>query len=174
MNMKRMAAIVVAGAALAAWLTAAATSGNRDVETRVVERAAPINARADALAGEIARLHERLRPAATPRQPGRNLFQFTAARARPAPAAVAPPPPAEPARLVPVASPPPPFKLIGIAEDTGPDGPVRTAIVSAPGQLYLAKEGQSVTPRYRVAKISADVVEFTDEGDNSVLRLALR
>jgi hypothetical protein len=38
----------------------------------------------------------------------------------------------------------------------------------------MAKEGDTVTPRYRVAKISADVVELTDLIDNSIRRLALR
>ena len=65
-------------------------------------------------------------------------------------------------------------KLAGIAEDAGADGPVRTAIISGGGQLFMVKEGETVTPRYRVAKISADVVELTDVIDNSVRRLALR
>ena len=46
--------------------------------------------------------------------------------------------------------------------------PVRTAIISGEGQLYMVKEGEAVTPRYRVAKISADVVELVDLFDNSV------
>src|SRR5439155_4678388 len=130
-----------------------------------------LDARGEALAAEIARLHERLRPDTTPRQPARNLFVFGAARTRHEPAA--PKPALSEAVALPIAA-PPPFKLIGIAEDAGADGPVRTAIVSAPGQVFLVKEGQNVTLRYRVAKISADVIELTDLGDGSVLRLALR
>jgi len=38
----------------------------------------------------------------------------------------------------------------------------------------MVKEGEMATPRYRVAKISADVVELIDLTDNSVRRLALR
>ena len=38
----------------------------------------------------------------------------------------------------------------------------------------MVKEGETVTPRYRVAKISADVVELTDVIDDSTLRLALK
>jgi hypothetical protein len=38
----------------------------------------------------------------------------------------------------------------------------------------MVKEGDHVTPRYIVAKISGDVVELTDAIDNSVRRLALR
>jgi hypothetical protein len=38
----------------------------------------------------------------------------------------------------------------------------------------MAKEGDTVTARYRVAKIAAEVVELTDLIDSSVRRLALR
>jgi hypothetical protein len=40
--------------------------------------------------------------------------------------------------------------------------------------LFLVKEGETITTRYRVAKISTDVVELVDLGDNSIRRLALR
>lgn len=174
MNLKRTTTVVVVGGALAAWLAAAATSGNRVRTVPVVERALPIDARGDALAGEIKRLHERLRPSASPSQPGRNLFTFTGPRPRPAPFVAAPAALTEPIPVVPVAPPPPPFKFIGVAEEAGPDGPTRTAILSAPGQLFLVKEGQNVTSRYLVARISADVVELTDVGNGSTFRLALR
>ncbi|PYR61017.1 MAG: hypothetical protein DMF91_10840 [Acidobacteria bacterium] len=173
MNLKRTATIVVVGGALAAWLAAAMTSDQRDLTSRPAERNAAADARSETLAAEVARLHERLRPTAEPREPARNLFQFTAIRPRPAP----PAPKAaltEATPVVPVAPPPPPFKLIGVAEDAGPAGPVRTAIVSGPGQLFLVKEGQNVTLRYRVIKISADVVELQDLGDKTTLRLALK
>ena len=68
----------------------------------------------------------------------------------------------------------PPLKLSGIAEDAGADGPVRIAFISGEGQLFMVKEGDTVTTRYRVAKISADVVELIDVVDNSIRRLALR
>jgi hypothetical protein len=66
------------------------------------------------------------------------------------------------------------MRLSGIAEDATPDGVVRTAIISGFGQLFLAKEGDQVTDRYRVVKISSDVVELTDLADRSTFRLALR
>ena len=75
---------------------------------------------------------------------------------------------------MPLTPPPLPLKLAGIAEDEGPEGPLRTAIISGEGQLYIVKEGDEVTARYRVGKISADVVELIDVGDNTVRRLALR
>ena len=42
------------------------------------------------------------------------------------------------------------------------------------GEIFLVKEGDSVTLRYRVAKISSEAVELTDLTDNTPLRLALR
>jgi hypothetical protein len=176
MNLKRIAIIaVVSGAVAAAWLVASASTSPRPAETRAAERPIPTEKNSEALAAEIARLHERLRPSATPRQPGRNLFQFTAARPAPAPVvsrpavtvAETPMPEVSPAAA-------PPLKLIGIAEDPGPEAPVRTAILSGPGQLFVVKEGQNVTSRYRVAKIAADVVELTDVGTGATLRLPLK
>ena len=51
---------------------------------------------------------------------------------------------------------------------------MRIAFIAGDGQLFMVKEGETVTPRYRVAKISAEVVELTDVIDRSVRRLALR
>ena len=162
---KRTVLLVLALAALAAWLAAASTSGVPSARP-IVATPAAIDARGAALAAEIDRLHDRLRPTATPEH-NRNLFQFAArvppARVpvEPAVAATAPP--------IPVAV-EPPFKLIGIAEDSG----TRTAILSSPAQLLMVKEGDVVASKYRVAGISADAVELTDSSDGSVLRLALR
>jgi hypothetical protein len=175
MHMKRTVTIAVVGGALLAWLAGAATS-NHPIAPVPIAQYAPIELRGAELASEIARLHERLRPSATPRQPSRNLFAFRAMPARaavpvlpsvPAPAlSEAPPPLAAPAQ--------PSVKLVGLGEDDGPDGPVRTAFISSEGQLFVVKEGENVTPRYRVVKISADVVELVDLTDNTVRRLALR
>lgn len=174
MNLKRTATIGVAGGALAAWLAAAGTSGVHVPAPRPATPAA-IEQRGAELASEIARLHERLRPTAAPRQQGRNLFQFRSPQPRLAP--VTPGTSAVTDAPTPAASlppPPPPLKLSGVAEDRGPDGPIRTAIISGQGQLFLVKEGEMVTPRYRVAKISADVVELVDVDTNATLRLAMR
>jgi hypothetical protein len=61
-----------------------------------------------------------------------------------------------------------------MAEDPGPDGPVRTAIISGLGQLFLVKEGERVTSRYQVAKISGEAAEIRDLGDNSTVTLVLK
>ena len=172
MNLKRTTTIVVVGAALVAWLAGAATS-NHVIPAAPVVLHSSIDQRGADLAGEIERLHERLAPVATPRTPGRNLFAFRTLAARPAaPIAPAPRPAITEVAPAPVAL--LPLKLSGIAEDAGADGPVRIAFISGDGQLFMVKEGETVTPRYRVTRISADVVELIDVIDSSIRRLALR
>jgi hypothetical protein len=171
MNLKRATTIVVVGGALLAWLAGAATS-NRAIEPVSLTSVPAIDMRGAALEKEITRLHERLRPSATPNQTGRNLFSFRSARLRETPPTVAPHPAL--VEALPLPPPLPPLKLAGVAEDPGADGPVRTAIITGEGQLFTVKEGENVTARYRVVKISADVVELLDLTDNSVRRLALR
>lgn len=170
MNVKRTATIVVAGGAVAAWLSAAMTPQRGGASFPAVKPAA-IDSRGTELANEIVRLHERLRPEATPREPSRNLFTFraTAARSR-LPAA---PTPAMSESVMAAAPMLMALRLAGLAEDPGPDGPIRTAVISGEGQLFLVKEGENVTSRYRVARISADLVELTDLGDGSTRVLVL-
>jgi hypothetical protein len=169
MNTKRIAWLVVGAGAVAVWLAGAATSGVRPPQVVVVPKPAGLDLQGEALAAEITRLHERLRPSATPVQT-RDLFRYASrAATKPAAPAVAPStttPPVDPA-------PKPTMKLLGIAEDAGPDGPVRTAIVSDGGVLMFVKEGDAVS-RFRVARIAADVVEFANADDNTILRLALK
>ena len=171
MNAKRTLTYVVISAALIAWLAGAATS-NREIAPVPVVTHAAIDARGESLSKEIARLHERLRPDATPRLPGRNLFTFHSA----ARAAARSMPEAPKASVV---EEPPPviapsLKLVGLAEDDNPDGPVRSAIISGDGQLFIVKVGDSVTARYVVTNIGADVVELTDVTDQTIRRLALK
>src|SRR5439155_24440025 len=113
-------------------------------------------------------------PTATPREPGRNLFVYHAPAPRGAMIAPVAPTPALAEALPAVAPLLPSLKLAGIGEDDGADGPVRVAFVTGEGQLFMVKEGENVTPRYQVTKISADVVELRDVTDNTVRRLALR
>ncbi|HET9834385.1 MAG TPA: hypothetical protein VFP91_21830 [Vicinamibacterales bacterium] len=161
---KRTILFVLVLGALAAWLAAAATSGVRPPRP-IIAAPVAIDLRGAALASEIERLHDRLRPTATP-QHNRNLFQF-AARVPAAPAVAAP------VTLQPAPAPrpvEPPFKLIGIAEDAG----ARTAILSSSAQLLMVKEGELVGSKYHVTAISADAIELTDSADGSVLRLTLK
>ena len=170
MNLKQTATITVVGGALAAWIVSAGTSDVR-VSPRVVRKTTPAEKSGAELASEIARLHERLRPTATPRSDGRNLFEFNASRSAPAPARSAAPPTED---APPIAPPPPSFKLSGIAEDSSPAGPIRTAIITGQGELFLVKEGEMLATRYRVVKISVDVVELLDVETNETRRLAMQ
>jgi len=172
MNVKRTLVFVGSGAALIAWLAGAATS-NREYAPAPVLAPPHVDVQGADLAKEIARLHERLRPESTPRQPGRNLFTFHSVIQQ-RPAVVDAPKAAISEVAVPTAPPQPMLKLAGIAEDAGPNGPVRTAIISAESQLFLVKEGEPVTSRYRVAKIAPDVVELTDSIDGTTRRLSLK
>ena len=170
MNLKQSATIITTGGALAAWLFGGVTTNHTVAPAPVIERS-PVDVKSRELATELGRLHDRLRPTATPRQPGRNLFRF---HARPAVAAPVPPPPAPvdmPVAAAPVVT---PMRLVGVAEDPGPDGPLRIAFISAAGQLFSVKEGETVVEQYRVTKIAADVVELTDVNDGTIRRLALR
>jgi hypothetical protein len=171
MNLKRTATIVVVCAVLAAWLAGAATS-NRALPPPVVAQPQSIEIRGKELASEIARLHERLRPSASPRQPGRNLFAFRSTQPRPVAVPIVD---SRPALIeAPRVEAAPLLKLSGIAEDAGPDGPQRTAIISGSGELFMVKEGDNVTPRYRVIRISADVAELSDLIDGTIRRLAMK
>jgi hypothetical protein len=174
MNLKQTATIVTTGGALAAWLVGGTTANHTVAPAPIVQRT-PVDTKSEELATEIGRLRDRLRPTTTPRQPGRNLFRFHVTP-------VAPPPVIAPAAPA-VDMPPPaptvmPMRLIGIAENPGADpavdSPVRIAFISASGQLFNVKEGESILDLYRVTKITGDVVELTDVNDGTVRRLALR
>jgi hypothetical protein len=126
------------------------------------------------LAAEIARLRERLHPTVAPQTPSRNLFEFAARRSAPGPEVPAAPAAAAVETPTPVIT-PPPLKLVGIAEDEGPDGAVRTAIISSSsGELFFAKPGDRLADRYQIAKISSEAAEVTDLANDSTFTLILK
>jgi hypothetical protein len=169
-NIKHAATIVTTGGALVAWFVGGATTNHTAPPTHAIEPAT-IDIRYAELATEVSRLHDRLQPSTRPQQPARNLFRFRPTQARSTAAPIAAPTPV-------VDAPPPPpvllMKLVGMAEDPGPDGPVRMAFLNIEGQFFSVKEGETIVQKYRVSKMSADVVELTDVNDGSVRRLALR
>jgi len=173
MTVRRAAIFVIVLGALAAWMAAAATSGVRDVKPVTPFSPPAIDTSGTALEAEIARLHDRLRPTASPRL-GRDLFQFAAARPR-----ISTPPPAPTApEALPTPAPvqPPRLTLIGVAQDGSEAGAARTAIISTAGQLFLVKEGEEVTSagaRYRVTRISDDGADLS-AADQTLLHLALK
>jgi hypothetical protein len=175
MTARRAAIFVIVLGALAAWIAAAATSGVREVRPLAPFSPPPIDKTGAELEAEIHRLRDRLRPTATPRL-GRDLFQFAAARPRVAPQAVPVQPQTASIPPMPVAPPPPQLTLIGVAQDAADSGPIRTAIISTSGQLFLVKEGEEVVAagsRYRVTKIS-DASADLSAPDQTTLHLALK
>jgi hypothetical protein len=169
MNVKRAAVFGAVGALVAAMIAGAATS----LAPRPTPMPAPagdgVELQGADLAAEIERLQERLRPTAQPLTPARNLFEY-----RRPPSAFAPSAP--PAAVAPAPSPEPllpAFHLIGIADEEGDSGPVRTAIISESGGVLLVKEGEMVAGRWLVVSIAGETVDLRDP-DGATLRLVFR
>jgi hypothetical protein len=180
------AALCVAGAGLvAAWLAAAADRQPVTASDAAEPSQDARLARAEHLAGEIQSQARRLRAhLEAPPQPtlsGRNPFAFEARAnrepdadrvrassiARSLEAAFATTPPD-----------PPPLRLSGIAEEPGTGensaAPVRTAVLSGYGDVFLAKVGETIASRYEVTAIGADAVELKDLLTGLTIRLGLR
>jgi hypothetical protein len=65
--------------------------------------------------------------------------------------------------------------LIGIAEDAGAAGPVRTAMIAtAADELLMVSVGDTVLHRYRLTGIGHDTAELTDLTTGQVRRLSLQ
>ena len=178
MNLKRTMIIFVGGAALAAWLSAAIAPGRPRV-TPVTIAPAPIDASGAALAIEIARLRERLRPTPAPHDATRNPFLFNSPRRAGAASVNAAPATTEITATITGGQNRPRLTLAGIAEDPAPGDTalVRTAIISGSGQLFLAKERDVVSDgdeSFTVTTISADSVELTSLRDGTTRRLNLQ
>jgi hypothetical protein len=173
MKAKRILALGVAVGAVAAWWAAASTTTPPPSADNFVRKTTPVELRGAELAAEIARLRERLRPTVVPQAPGRNLFEFSARR--PAPGLRAAAPVAAAVEVPTSVITPPPLKLVGIAEDDGPEGAIRTAIISgSSGELFFAKPGDRLADRYQIGKISSEAAEVTDLADDSNFTLVLK
>ena len=178
MTPARVTTLVLGSALLTTWLVSAAVTrhGSDPLPDAAAAPTPPQAAStSDDLQIQAERLHARLDAAPEPRRSSRNPFRFGAATERPSR-------PAEPREAVqdaaaPAAapvSPPPSLRLVGIAVVEGSGGAVRTAAISVAGMLVLVRPGDEVGGRYRVAAVSADVVELTDRLGGPPLRLALR
>ena len=157
MNFKWATTVVIVVGAVVVWRMAASKPDRAGAATVDIDVPARVDARGAALAREIGRLHDRVGAGVSPRL-ARNLFHFVPPPPRPAPVALV----VHAVSDLPLALPQPALQLIGVAEDTSASGLIRTAIISGPGQVYVVKEGERVTSRYLVARISADVVELQD------------
>ena len=179
----RSAAVYGVGAALLVACLAAANMPSPEPQPR--ERAArPAGTTGtESLAVEVqsqaTRLHARMAQAPVPDPNPRNPFSFGPAPRAAHPAsreamvhATVVPDAGTPAA---VEAPLPVLMLMGIAEETTPAGPRRTAVIGGEGDsLYMVTEGQPVGPRYKVTKIGADAIELEDLVTHGYRRIALR
>jgi len=173
MTPRKVALYLVGGSVLAAWLASAASVGQAPPTPAVPVpvQTSGTETLAQEVQAQAVRLRERLASAPAPQPRPRNPFAFAPAP-RPPPRSV--PAPAEPVPPPPVMT-EPALSLIGMAEDRTPDGPLRTAIITAPGgELFMVRVGDHVSARYRVEAIGADAVELADLTTGAVRRLALR
>jgi hypothetical protein len=167
----------------AALLVACIAAANLPVdEPPPARNARPAVAGPEALAGEVnaqaARLQARMAQAPVPDSNPRNPFAFgLEPRARAVGthdgmvrAAAVPD-----AAVVPYTPPLPALTLMGIAEETSPAGPKRTAVIGGDGDtIYMVVEGQPVGTRYKVTKIGADAIELEDLLTKGYRRIAMR
>jgi hypothetical protein len=168
MNASRAALLVVGINLLAVW--AAAAAGGR---TAVTAPAAPAQVAADVAVGEarssLLAAAERLEAHARrslPTAMGRDPFRFggeSRPAARPTPEGSQPGRGADAqASAAPAVEPEPDIVLQGMAESGEGEAIVRTAILSAGGDLVLASLGMRIGNRYEVVTLTADSVELED------------
>lgn len=177
MTTSRLAAYIGGASLLLAWLASA--SG----VTRQPQRARATPPPADAtvfqeiasdVQSQATRLRKRLASAPTPEGTVRNPFTFRARDPRVGRPTVRPVEPAvaidpEPAAFEPN------LLLAGVAEQSSPSGPVRTAMITGDGEeLFMMTVGQTLLGRYRVRAIGADAVELEDTLTGATRRLALQ
>jgi hypothetical protein len=177
MTSMRAAAYLGGGALLVAWFAAAGVAPVQEAET--ARDAAPHGVSTSgsaSLAADVQtqalKLRDRLAAAPVPDIHPRNPFSFAPVAPRravvPAKDAAIVPPPPEQAVI-------PPLSLMGIAEETLPDGPHRTAIIGGVDDaLYMVSQGQTIANRYRVTAIGQDAVELEDIVTGAYRRLAMR
>jgi hypothetical protein len=164
---------------LAAWLASAASTTFETQEQPVAPAAALPDPSPQTLAAEVqaqaAKLRQRLASAPIPQSPHRNPFLFES-RPQAASRPLAPPlPSVQEIAPAPAAAPEPALFLVGVAEDQGAKGIVRTAILSDDAEaVFMVTVGETFLGRYRVEAIGPDVVELKDIGSEAIRRLALR
>ena len=172
MNWKATA--VLSGASvIAAWMGISSTPGAPQQETAVARRPPRAQASPSDIQQEAQHLQARLHPSAEYHLPVRNPFVFEERHEAERPRVVRPAAPVAPVAPVVVAPAPPPFTLAGIGS-TQADGAVqRTAILSAPGGVVIAHEGDALDGGYRIDGID-DAGVTLKAGDGTVTRLSLK
>src|SRR5215204_2823591 len=175
MTHSRAAIYGLGGTLLVAYLAAANMPGPGSAPTeRAREQpAAATEAIADDVRAQAGRLQQRMKQAPVPQTTSRNPFAFGMTPRPRAAESFRAAPVVEPESL-PAIPPPPTLTLMGIAEETLPQGVRRTAIIAGDGDtLFMVGEGQPVGDRYKVTKIGAGAVELEDLVSRAYRRLAL-
>ncbi len=170
MNLKRTLLLGAGSGAVIVWIATASTFVPRASPPLRASGPRAVEVSGAKLAEEIAHLHERLRPSAVPLE-NRNLFSYNTVRQAPSRAKSLEPVVALPSVPMPT---PPALKLVGIAEDGPADAVIRTAVISGLGDLFLVKEGEALSSRYRVTAVAADGVDLIDTSDQTSHHLTLR
>lgn len=176
MNWTRTATLGVCGGLLVTLFARASTSVLTPPAVPVAVPARPDPA---PLFADVERLRERLRASVATAEPSRNLFSFHHGTGPASQAATRPethpgtPAAASPAAAVASRPAAPALDFVGLAEEAGPDGPVRTAILSGAGGLHFVKPGDTVAGLHVVA-IRDAVVELSAGGTDAPLVLTLK
>lgn len=168
MTRTTLKALWFGGGGIVAWLAVSPNTGVAPSSpASTLQRPSAPNA-FEELSAQSTRLRER-RSGATPNEATRNPFRYRLTKPAPRP---------EPQRghqlpahmepALPIAPPPPPLTLSGVALKGG----TRTAIITGSGQLYLVGEGDTVAGRYAVVTVDAEAVLLRD-ADGTEQRLVL-
>ena len=154
------------GGIVATWIAVSPNTGVAPASPASALRRPSAPNALEELSTQSTRLRER-RSAATPDESTRNPFRYKLPKPAPQPE---PRDRQLPSHMesAPIAPPPPPLTLSGIAQKSGK----RTAIITGSGQLYLVGEGDSVAGRYAVVKVDPEAVVLRD-GDGTEQRLVL-
>jgi hypothetical protein len=177
MTYRGVAALVLSVVAAGAWLVIAtglvlAPPARTPAES--VPVASPLDPVIRSVQSQSARLQAYLASVPDLAPPARDPFAFSrpaslASGKRPgssgAPAAL----PAAAAAVARLA-----LTLAGIAEDGPADAPVRTAVISGLGQVFLVKEGESFGGRFEIVRLGPESALLRDRLDQSTFTLALK
>jgi len=179
MNWKSYA--VASGATvLAGWLASVqpsnAPAGAQATQTAARPSSTPAAHAPTDIELQAMRLQARLRPERVYSEPARDPFRFAPrrppgadARERDQPIGEAPPP--APVDLGPPA---PTVSLSGIAEDQIDGRTVRTAVLSTPAGILIAREGEEILGYYRVTRIESEAVALQPIGVGAPQRLTFK
>lgn len=167
----KLYAVVSAGAFVATYLVSSpALEDRRPPASQPAPSSRPSATETD-IEALAARLHVRQPVGTGYRTPGRDPFRFQPKATKPTMvAAPAPRPLVEapaPAPVLPV------LTLSGIASDVVDGKPLRSAVLSAPAGVLIAREGESVAGLYTVVAIGEESIELeaTADGSRRTLRL---